>query len=189
MELRLQVIFALKHKAEYDQLGREIYDLKSPLYHHWLTPEETHRRFGESKAEFDAVEQWLNSQGFKVTEASYGKSTDWIRFAGTVAQAEKTFRTTTVSATPGKYGNSTDAMIPARFKGVIGSIFGLDNFGGGFMIRPLTRPLAEPNSSVSLSSTRRPRFGVFNSSYVSDDRWLVVSRSVDCNDGSVAHVA
>jgi hypothetical protein len=31
MELRLQVIFALKHKAEYDQLGREIYDLKSPL--------------------------------------------------------------------------------------------------------------------------------------------------------------
>jgi hypothetical protein len=81
---------------------------------------------------------YLTSRGFKITRDSYGKSTDWIYFTGTVAQAEETFHVTIVSTGPTKYA-TTDAMIPARFKGVIGSILGLENFGGGFMLRPLSR--------------------------------------------------
>jgi subtilase family serine protease len=138
MKLSLELIFAIKHKAEFKELGREIEDPKSPQYRHWLTSEEIHRRFGESEDEFRAVKEWLTSRGFKITRDSYGKSTDWIYFTGTVAQAEETFHVTIVSTGPTKYA-TTDAMIPARFKGVIGSILGLENFGGGFMLRPLSR--------------------------------------------------
>src|SRR5216683_1033995 len=143
MKLSLWLRFARKNETEFRRHLQEMDDPSSPEYRHGLTPEEIHSRFGESMAEFQAVEQWLRSQGFGITEAIYGKSIDSIRFTGTVEQAEKAFRTTIVSTGPGKYANSTDAMIPHRFKGVIGSILGLDNFGGGFMIRPLARGQAE----------------------------------------------
>src|SRR5512135_2367603 len=43
--LTMQVDFALRNQAEFDQLSREIDDKKSPHYHQWLTPEQVHQRF------------------------------------------------------------------------------------------------------------------------------------------------
>jgi subtilase family serine protease len=54
---------------------------------------------------------------------------DSIAFSGTIGQAEQTFHTQIVwFKGTGSYANKTDARIPFRFKGIIGSIVGLYNF-------------------------------------------------------------
>src|SRR5437899_3747094 len=72
--LRLTLNFAICNKEEFDRLLKDTQDPASPQYHHFLTPTEIHQRFGESKREFEAVENWLKSEGFEVTQESYGTS-------------------------------------------------------------------------------------------------------------------
>ena len=72
MMLDMQVDFALRNQAEFDELSREIDDPNSPHYQQWLTPQEMHARFGETKDQFEAVEAWLKSEGFAITEERYG---------------------------------------------------------------------------------------------------------------------
>src|SRR5438876_11582214 len=90
--MQLELEFALRNKAEFDQLMAEIQNPHSKRYQQWITPEEMHRRFGESQAEFDAVVGWIASQGFTITDKSFGTNDDFVRFKGTVAQIDKAFR-------------------------------------------------------------------------------------------------
>jgi hypothetical protein len=141
MELkRVILFFARKHKAEFDELSQQLYDPKSPHYHHWLSREEIHQRFGETRAEFNKVERWLRTQGFKIDAASFGGGSDYIQFTGTAAHVEAAFHVKIVSAGPGGFANARDVLVPARFQGVIGSIVGLDNFGSVFS-SPILRPI------------------------------------------------
>lgn len=129
LQLHLEISFALRNKAEREQFTRDLQNPASPQYHHWLTPKETHERFGESGAEFRAVRDWVIGQGFTVTEESYGRAIDWIRFTGTVAQADRAFGTRIVAVNSDKYANATDILIPQRFKDIIADVVGLDNMG------------------------------------------------------------
>jgi subtilase family serine protease len=123
--LDLEVDFAQRNKAEFDELMKAIDDKKSPQYHHWLSPQETHARFGETQDQFHAVEQWLKSEGFTIGEESYGANGDYIKFTGTVAQVEKTFKIRLVEPIYDRYINSDDPAIPSQFVGVISRINGL----------------------------------------------------------------
>jgi len=127
--LNLELEFALRNKAEFDQLINEINDPKSPQYQKWMTPEQMHARFGESQAEFNAVEQWLQAQGFTITDKAYGTNEDYIRFTGTVAQADKAFNVRIAEPTFEEYVPRQSPQIPAQFAGVIARVNGLDNVG------------------------------------------------------------
>ena len=122
--IELELAFATRNKPQFDELMREMQDRSSPNYHKWLTPEEMHQRFGESQAEFDNVRQWLISQGFTITDQAYGQNQDYIRFKGTAAQVEDTFKVRLFSPMPDRYMTNDDAAIPAQFVGVISSISG-----------------------------------------------------------------
>lgn len=123
--LTMQVDFALRNQAEFDELSREIDDKKSPHYHQWLTPEQVHQRFGETADQYHAVEQWLLSQGFTITEKRYNESQDFIKFMGTALQAETAFKIKLVEPQYDRYINSKDPAIPDQFAGVISRVEGL----------------------------------------------------------------
>ena len=129
LRLHLEIFFALRNRAEMERLGEDLENPASPRYHHWLSQEEAHARFGPTAQEFRAVNDWLVNQGFTITQKNYGKLVDWIRFTGTAAQAERAFVTLIVSLGADRYANTTDILIPERFKDVIGSVLGLDNLG------------------------------------------------------------
>jgi xanthomonalisin len=124
-EIALELNFAMQHKDQFDELMRETQNPGSKQYQHWLTPEEMHARFGESRVQFDAVEQWLRSQGFTLMEKSYGSNEDYIKFKGTIGQVEKAFKVEIVSPQYDRFANKQDPAIPPQFVGVISSIAGL----------------------------------------------------------------
>jgi subtilase family serine protease len=123
--LTMQVDFALRNQAEFDELSREIDDKKSPHYHQWLTPEQVHQRFGETAEQYQAVERWLISQGFTIIEKRYNESQDYIKFKGTALQAENAFKIKLVEPQYDRYINSKDPAIPDQFAGVISRVEGL----------------------------------------------------------------
>jgi hypothetical protein len=127
--MQLELEFALRNKAEFDQLMADISNPHAKRYQQWLTPEEMHTRFGESQAEFDAVLQWIGAQGFAITDKSFGSNDDFIRFKGTVAQINKAFQVHIMEPQFELYVPKEDPVIPAQFAGVISRINGLDNVG------------------------------------------------------------
>jgi subtilase family serine protease len=127
--MQLEVEFALRNKAEFDQLMADIQNPHSKRYQQWLTAEEMHRRFGESRAEFDAVRQWITAQELTITDQSFGSNDDFIRFKGTVARVNKAFRVHIMEPQFELYVPKEDPVIPAQFAGVISRVNGLDNVG------------------------------------------------------------
>ncbi len=122
--IELELGFALRNKPQFDELMQETNDRHSSQYHHWLTPEEMHKRFGESQAEFNAVEQWLVAQGFTITDKGFGQNEDYIRFKGTAAQVERAFKMRLYSPMYDRYTTKDDPAIPPQFVGVVSSITG-----------------------------------------------------------------
>jgi subtilase family serine protease len=127
--MQLELEFALRNKPEFDQLMADISNPHSKRYQQWVTPEEMHTRFGESQAEFNAVLGWIASQGFTITDKSFGTNDDFVRFKGTVAQIDKAFRVHIMEPQFELYVPKEDPVIPAQFAGVISRINGLDNVG------------------------------------------------------------
>ncbi|HUN86266.1 MAG TPA: protease pro-enzyme activation domain-containing protein, partial [Terracidiphilus sp.] len=78
-------------QADLQGLLKAQQDPNSPLYHQWLTPQQFAARFGMNQADLDSVEQWLQQQGFSID--SVARSRTFIRFSGTVGEAELAFQT------------------------------------------------------------------------------------------------
>ena len=127
--IALEVEFATRNKPEFDQLMRQIADPHSTQYHHWLTPDEMHNRFGETRSQFDEVKGWLQEQGLTITDESYGTNADYIRFKGTIAQIEKAFDVQLVAPEYDHYAAKNDPAVPAKFNGIISRIVGLEEVG------------------------------------------------------------
>jgi len=122
--LSMEIHFAVRNEAELNQLLAEQQNPSSPNYRRWLATGEYDRRFGPRQSDIDAVADWLKSEGFTVESASDGS----IKFAGTVAQAQRTFSVRIARFGDGSaYANVSDPSIPARFAGVISNVSGLDN--------------------------------------------------------------
>ena len=150
--LDLKVILALRNQAELTTLLADQQDPASQQYHRWLTPTEFAARFGPTEADLKAVADWLASEGFHVTSWSLNRR--YLRFSGTVAQAERLFGVTIVSTQDDRfYGNLQDPMVPAGFAGLIAHIEGLDNLR---RFVPLIRRSREHRTHVAIVSQASP---------------------------------
>ncbi|HKV53148.1 MAG TPA: protease pro-enzyme activation domain-containing protein [Candidatus Binataceae bacterium] len=125
----LEIEFAMRNQQQFDQFMQGLQDPHSPDYHHWMTPEEIHARFGETQEQFNAVLQWLQAQGFTITDKSYNTSSDYIRIKGTIGQIDKAFAVDLVAPQYDEYAAKNDPAIPAQFNGVISRIAGLEVVG------------------------------------------------------------
>jgi subtilase family serine protease len=152
--MTINVVFALRDQAALKQLLADLQDPASPNYHQWLTPADFDARFGRTHAEVQAVQVWLESQGFTVME----KNAREIIASGTVAHAESAFVTKIGSSKDGRvYGNVSDPLIPPQFANVIGSIDGLDNMRHSRPITtrpPSVHPGASPMSTLFVRDGR-----------------------------------
>src|ERR1035438_2340831 len=75
--------------AEREALLKQLYDPKSPLFQHWLTPAEYAARFGPTAAEAAVVKDFLASHGLAVTYVH--PDNYYINAQASVADAQKAF--------------------------------------------------------------------------------------------------
>lgn len=100
----------------------------SPLYHQWLTPEQFAARFGMAAGDLDAVQSWLQQQGFSIDSIS--RSRNSIRFSGTAGQVESAFQTQMHYYTANgqkHFAPSTALSVPAAIAPVIAAVRNLSD--------------------------------------------------------------
>ena len=120
-------------------------DIDSPLYHHWLTPEEFGSQFGPAQEDIDKVTGWLRSKGMEVTRVSKGRSS--IEFSATHRQIQNAFHTQLhwYDTKAGReYSNVSSPKIPAALGPAVAGISSLNSM--------TSRPLSHVARQVS---TRR----------------------------------
>ena len=125
--LTLDIRFALRNRAQLDQLIAAQMDRGSPSYHQWITPDEFTRRFGTTDTDYSALKNWLAANGFQIIGGS--REEGYLRFSGNAASVERAFKTQLDDFGNGKFANVTEPEIPAQFADVIGDILGLHNLG------------------------------------------------------------
>lgn len=104
-------------------------DPSSPQYHQWLTPDQFGARFGMAQSDIDAVQTWLQQQGFSVD--SVARSHTMIRFSGSVAQVESAFNTQMHyynAAGVRHFAPSTALSVPAAIAPAVSGIRNLNDF-------------------------------------------------------------
>jgi len=119
-----------EQQANLSALLEQQQDRTSPLYHHWLTPEQFADRFGLSPGDIAKVAAWLQSQGFTVTQTA--RSRLWVSFSGTAAQVQSAFHTEMhYYSVDGKsyYANASEPAVPAVLADVVLGFRALDNYG------------------------------------------------------------
>jgi hypothetical protein len=128
-----RMLLVLKRSAEQQttlgQLMADQYNVASPSFHQWLTPEQFGQEFGPADADVQAVTSWLQTHGFQVAKVSKGKIA--IEFSGTAGQVQEAFRTEIHKyAVNGEqhWANASDPQIPAALAPVIHGIASLHNF-------------------------------------------------------------
>jgi len=89
------LLLALKGSPESEarlaQLIEDMHRPGSPVYHHWLTPQQLGARFGLAPHDLQAVRSWIESHGFSVNRVyQHGLVID---FAGTAGQIRESFHT------------------------------------------------------------------------------------------------
>jgi len=127
--LSLRFSMTAAQQADLTQLLAAQLNPSSPSYHQWLTPEQFGARFGLSSADLSKVSAWLTSQGFTIT--SVARSSNYINFTGTVAQAQTAFGTTIHSLSYNgeqHISNITDPVLPSAVASVVTAVTGLNNF-------------------------------------------------------------
>jgi subtilase family serine protease len=127
--LSLRFSMTAAQQADLTQLLNDQLNPSSPSYHQWLTPEQFGARFGLSSSDLAKVSSWLTSQGFTITETA--RSSTFISFTGTVAQAQNAFGTSIHSLSLNgeqHISNLTNPTLPSAIAGVVSSVAGLNDF-------------------------------------------------------------
>jgi uncharacterized membrane protein len=116
-------------EAELAALIAQQNDSKSPLYRHFLTPQDFGAQFGVAQSDIDKVTEWLRSEGFTIDEQPSGNRA--IVFSGTLGQAAMAFKTEirryTVAGVS-HFANATNPQIPAALADVVGGVVKLHDF-------------------------------------------------------------
>ena len=84
--MNLDIVLPVRDQAGLDQFVADVYDPASTNYRHFLTPQEFTARFGPTQANYNAVLQFAQMNGFTVT----GGSRDGmdVQVSGSVAAVE-----------------------------------------------------------------------------------------------------
>ncbi|HZL26518.1 MAG TPA: protease pro-enzyme activation domain-containing protein [Acidobacteriaceae bacterium] len=134
--------------AQENALTQLLMDQQNPSsgrYQQWLTPEQFAAQFGLAPADIQKVSNWLTSQGFSVTGVARGGT--FIRFTGTVAQAQNAFHTQIHRMSvngESHFANVTDPQLPAALASVTSLISGLHDF----RLKPRVRQKITPAVTV-----------------------------------------
>ncbi|MGC9198008.1 MAG: protease pro-enzyme activation domain-containing protein [Acidobacteriaceae bacterium] len=134
----------------------------SPLYHHWITPDQYAAQFGAAQSDINAAENWLQQQGFTVDSVSRNHAR--ILFSGTAAQVASAFgaplhnyRFVPAGAQTAvtHFAPSADITIPAALSAAVMAVENLNDFRphAHFRMRP-PQALAQDNAQAHFTSSQ-----------------------------------
>ena len=122
-------------QAALDTLVAAQQNPSSPLYHHWITPDQYAAQFGVADSDIAAAETWLEQQGFSVDRVS--RSRNRIFFSGNAGQVATAFgaplhyyraaASGTQPALP-HFAPSADLTLPSALASVVLAVGNLNNF-------------------------------------------------------------
>lgn len=87
--MKLEIQLPLRNQAELTRLLRDIYDTRSPDFHHYLTVSAFTERFGPTASDYDKVVSWAKSKGFNVTGTTPNRRL--VAVEGTVETVNQAF--------------------------------------------------------------------------------------------------
>ena len=90
--LNLTIGLPLRNEQALDDLLREIYDPASPGFHHYLTPEQFAEQFGPTKEDYQAVIDFVEANGLKVTGTHPNRVA--LEVSGSVADIQRALHVT-----------------------------------------------------------------------------------------------
>ena len=134
-KLDLSVGLQMRNKQALDVLLANLNNPRSPLYHHYLTPQQFAAEFGPTTAQQQQVVAYLHSQGFAVSHLSSNGLL--IDASADVAQVEAAFAVKINNYQIGSrtfYANASAPTVPDTVSSLIVSIGGMDN---SVKMRPL----------------------------------------------------
>ncbi|HLJ65727.1 MAG TPA: S53 family peptidase, partial [Chloroflexota bacterium] len=140
--LGLTLSFRGRNTAALLRYLHAIYDPRSPLFHHFLTPEQFAARYAPTPPQRQQVSAWLVRQGFQVvTRYRNGLG---LTVRGSVGAAERAFSTMLALYRRGSstfYANASALRMPVSILNVVQAVAGVDDAG---TMRPalLRRPAA-----------------------------------------------
>jgi hypothetical protein len=126
--LSLTLVLKRDDQAGFERFLHDLYDPKSPAFHHFLTQQQIGNRFGPSRADYNSVLRWMRSKGFKLERGSKNRLTLTMR--GTRAQAERAFDVCIANYRIGGRtfrANDDDPALPPQLASRVQSIAGLSN--------------------------------------------------------------
>ncbi len=118
-----------EQEAELQKLLEQQQDVKSPLFHQWLTPSDFGARFGMPAADLEAAESWLAASGFEVMGVS--PSLDRITFTGTASEVRVAFGTELHRYQANgeeHFAPSSDLSLPAALQPITAAVLHLSDF-------------------------------------------------------------
>ncbi len=113
-------------QAAFEKLLANQQNPASPLYHHWLTPQQIGDLYGPTSSDVAAVTGWLGAQGLSVD--SVAPSRVILSVSGSTAKVASAFRTSFAYfnlAGKQRFSATTEPFIPSALVPVINSIHGL----------------------------------------------------------------
>ncbi|GLV55298.1 hypothetical protein KDH_21450 [Dictyobacter sp. S3.2.2.5] len=166
--LQLAVSLNLRNKTYLDTLRAAQENPSSPLYHHYLTPQQFTSMFGPTQSTVDQVSAYLRNQGLTVTGVSSNRLI--INAVGTVANAERAFNVTlnnyvySVSPPIYIYAPDRNPSVPSYLAADIQNIAGLNNITRNHYAHILhkgsgARPASKPSIDNVAKHTSRPLIG------------------------------
>jgi kumamolisin len=127
-QLQLSISLNLRNRDALTALLAAQNDPTSPMFHHYLTPQEFTDEFGPTQQTVDNVVAYLRGQGINVKSVSANRTL--VDAAGSVANVEHAFGVTLQDYSfHGRtvYAPNTDPSLPASIGDAVLNIAGLDN--------------------------------------------------------------
>lgn len=127
--LNAQIIMPLGNQSQLSSLLKDLYDPKSPSYHHFLTPAQFAQQFAASSVDSTIVKEFLQKQGISVLGQSAGGTV--LKVAGHVSAFENAFglHINNYQRKDGRifFAPDADPTIPPTLADKILAVGGLDN--------------------------------------------------------------
>lgn len=126
--LTLTIVLHRGDQTGFEHSLRAVQEPNSPFYRHYLSPQEQANRFGPSASSYNAVNDWLREQGFKLIEGSENRLT--LTISGTRAQAEKAFGVHINNYRIGDrsfYASDREPVLPPTISSNVQAVIGLTN--------------------------------------------------------------
>lgn len=153
-QMTLVLARSAAQQAALEQLLADQQNPASPLYHHWLTPQEMGDRFGLSESDLHTLTGWLQSKGLQVDWVAPSKV--FIAFSGTAAAVNDAFQSELHNYRVNgelRLALNSEAHIPAALSPAIRAVRGLFTLQTSPNLIARTESSANPQLTVTNGST------------------------------------